>query len=260
MEWRDEAIILSVRPFGETDAILDLMTRHHGRHAGLVKGGAGRRQQGLLQPGNGVTATWRARLADQLGNFALEAGTHRAVHFMDEPLRLAALRAATALLAAALPEREPHAAAFEGLSALLDAAAETPPVELIAAYVVWELALLADLGFGLDLARCAVTGTHEDLTHVSPRTGRAVCRSAAAPYGERLLRLPVFLLGRQAGDPAPAEIIEGLALTAHFLERHVLWPQDKPLPPPRARLADGLAARCESARPKPPEEVLKPAP
>ncbi|NWH08595.1 MAG: DNA repair protein RecO [Alphaproteobacteria bacterium] len=242
MEWQDNALILSVRPFQETGVILELMSRLHGRHLGLVRGGVGRALRGVLQPGNGVMASWRARLADQLGSFQVELTEERASDFLHSPLLLAGLQSAACVLSGALPEREAHEPAYLGLTALLDAARVTRESDWAGLYVMWEMGLLSELGFGLDLSRCTVTGAMDDLTHVSPRTGRAVSRAAAAPYAEKLLRLPAFLLGRQAGEITPGDIRDGLMLTGHFLERHVLWPHEKPLPPVRARLAELAAA------------------
>lgn len=242
MEWQDDALILSVRPFQETGVILEVISRRHGRHLGLVRGGVGRALRGVLQPGNGVMASWRARIADQLGSFSVELSDERASDFLHSPLLLTGLQSAAAVLSGALPEREAHEPAYLGLTALLDAARVTRETDWAGLYVMWEMGLLSELGFGLDLSRCAVTGTMDDLTHVSPRTGRAVSRGAAAPYLDKLLRLPPFLLGRQAGELTPADIRDGLALTGHFLERHVLWPHEKPLPQVRTRLAELVVA------------------
>jgi DNA repair protein RecO (recombination protein O) len=224
IEWSDDAIVLSARRHGETAAIVSLLTRGHGRHAGLVHGGAGRRARGIYEPGNRVTAAWRARLSDHLGHYACELVESRAAALLDDALRLAALSAATALVDSALPEREPHARLFDSLDSLIDrlcAAASAPPWP--AQYVRFELDLLSDLGFGLDLSRCAATGREDDLAFVSPKTGRAVSAGAAEPYRDRLLPLPRFLTGRD--DPAaevPVDVIvTGLRLTGYFLDQHV---------------------------------------
>ena len=236
MEWHDQGIVLSARPHGESAVVLQLLTRAHGRHAGLVRGGQGRRARGVLQPGNRVAATWRARLADHLGSFACELEASHAARLMDDPDRLAALSAAAAVSERALPEREPHPACFEGLQALLEALEGDHWAE---AYVGWEMALLAELGFGLDLGSCAAGGANDQLAYVSPRTGRAVSLAAGEPYRDRLLALPGFLAGRGGGGTE--EVGQGLNLTGFFLERFVFAPQDRPLPPPRRRLAERFA-------------------
>ncbi|GAB4178065.1 MAG: DNA repair protein RecO [Thalassobaculales bacterium] len=235
MDWTDDGIVLSTRRHGETSAILVLLTREHGRHAGLVQGGAGTRAQALLQPGNRVAATWRGRLAEHLGQYRCELVEAVAARYLDDPLRLAGLAAACAVADQTLPEREPHPAAFEGLAALLELL-DSPA--WAAAYVQWELSLLAELGFGLDLSRCALTGGNDQLAYVSPRSGRAVSLSAAEPWRDRLLPLPGFLAGRGGGGAE--EILQGLALTGHFLDAHLFAPHDRPLPEPRGLLIDRL--------------------
>lgn len=237
MEWTDEALVLSARPYGEDAVILQLLTRGHGRHAGLMRGGQGRRSSGQVQPGNTVSATWRGRLPEQLGSYRCEAQGTPLGLLLDAPGPLAALSSALAMAETALPERAPLPGAYEGLQALLAALSEAHWAE---AYVVWEIQLLRLLGFGLDLTHCAVTGEDQDLIYVSPRSGRAVTRSAGEIYKERLLPLPGFLTGASAGGTA--EVAEGLRLTAHFLERSVCHPQNRSLPPARLRLSDRFAA------------------
>lgn len=239
MEWNDESVVLAARRHGEAAAYVELLTRAHGRHAGLVLGGWSRRQRGVLQPGNEVAARWRARLAEHLGTLTVELVRARASAHLDDPLRLAGLAAACATARAALPEREPHTPLYDGFLSLMDAI-ETSEV-WPAIYVRWEVELLKELGFGLDLRRCAVTGSGDDLAYVSPRTGRAVSRAAAAPYRERLLRLPAFLLASQAGEVDAASTADGLALTGHFLERHVFGQQAGRSPAARTRLVDRFA-------------------
>ncbi len=234
IDWTDRAVMLSARPFGEGKAVAQALTEAHGRHAGLVQGA--RRQAEALQPGTLATVRWRARLADQLGAFSCEAETVHAALWLDDPLRLAALQSACAVAELGLPEREPHPAAFLGLEALLETlASDAWP----AAYVGYELALLAELGFGLDLERCAVTGSRGDLAWVSPRSGRAVTREAGEPWKERLLALPGFLCG--ASGFTPGDIRAGLALTGYFFARHIAGPAERPLPAARLRLADCFA-------------------
>lgn len=224
IEWTDDAIVLSARRHGETAAIVSLLTRAHGRHAGLVHGGAGRRARGIYEPGNRVTAAWRARLSEHLGHFACELVASRAAALLDDALRLAALVAATAVVDAALPEREAHGRLFDSLDRLIDRLCATGSAAMWPAdYVRFELDLLSDLGFGLDLERCAVTGRADDLAFVSPKTGRAVSAAAAEPYRDRLLPLPGFLTRRDGADAAVAgeNILMGLHLTGYFLDRHV---------------------------------------
>jgi DNA repair protein RecO (recombination protein O) len=236
MEWTDEGIVLSARPHGEGGLIVALLTRAHGRHAGFVPGGGSRRSSAVWQPGNVVEVSWRARLAEQLGNYSGELRAPHAARALDSAVELAGLSAACAVLDAALPEREPHPAVFDGFSAFLGALGH-PGWPAI--YVRIELGLLQELGFGLDLTRCAATGTAEDLAYVSPKTGRAVSRGAAGPYKEKLLELPTFL--STGGLPVDAaELCKGFDLTGHFLERHVFWPHNKPLPAARARFMETL--------------------
>lgn len=232
MEWRDKGIVLTVRPHGETSAIVEILTEAQGRHAGLVKGARSRAMRPILQPGNTVTVTWRARLAEHLGMFQIEADHLGAGAVMDDRVALAGLNSACALAVMALPEREAHPAVHEGFELLL-AAFQNDDI-WPALYVRWEAGLLSDLGYGLDLKKCAVTGETEDLSHVSPRTGRAVCREEAAPYEAKLLKLPGFMRG--SGEIGEGDIARGLELTGYFLERRVLWPVDKQLPEARARL------------------------
>ncbi len=232
MEWQDDGIILSVKKHGESSAIVNLLTPTQGRHAGLVRGGFGKRLRGILQPGNKVQASWRARLPEHLGNFIIEPVTAYAANALADANRLAALSSACALIEASLPEREPHPAVLEGLEILLGSFEDDDVWPII--YVKWEIGLLTELGFGLDLTKCAATGTTGDLTHVSPRTGRAVSAAAAQPYKERLLALPGFLLD----SSVPANIDEGLRLTGYFLENHVFQHRDTELPSARRRLAD----------------------
>jgi DNA repair protein RecO (recombination protein O) len=242
MEWADQAIVLSVRPYGETSAIVEALTREHGRHLGLVHGGASRKAKAMLQSGNLLHVTWRARLNEQLGSFHVEPLRARAGALLERRDALAGLNAFAAIAAAVLPEREPHAGVYRAAELLLDAVAEQDFAHWAPLYVRWETGLLDELGFGLDLSRCAATGVTDDLIYVSPRSGRAVSRDAGKPYAERLLKLPPFLLGSQNAAPSPADILAGLKLTAYFLLDRVLQPHGKDLPQARIRLAE-LAAR-----------------
>ncbi len=247
MEWSDEGIVLSARAHGESSGILDALTRSHGRHLGLVRGGGASKGRAVLQPGNRVKLTWRGRLSEHLGTYVVELSVSRASDMFERRASLAGLNAFSAIAAAVLPEREPHEAAYEGADALLDAIAGHDFADWAPLFVRWEIGLLDELGFGLDLARCAATGATDDLIYVSPRTGRAVSRTSGEAYRDRLLRLPAFLLGSQAGAPGPADLLAGLTLTAHFLDSWVLSPHGKTVPEPRVRLADLAARAAESA-------------
>src|SRR5258707_4040291 len=230
MEWSDEAIVLSVRRHGESSGILEALTRSHGRHLGLVRGGSAPKGRALLQSGNRVKLTWRARLSENLGIYTVELAQSRASDMFERRAALTGLNAFAAVAAAVLPEREPHLAAFEGAETLLDTIAEHDFQDWAPFFVLWELGLLDELGFGLDLTRCAANGTADDLIYVSPRTGRAVSREAGGPYRDRMLSLPPFLLGRQAGDANPAHLFAALQLTVPFLDLWVLGPHDHPIP------------------------------
>jgi len=235
MEWRDQGVLLAVRKHGENSAIIEVFTAEHGRHAGVVRGASSRKMTPVLQPGAQLDVTWRARLADHLGSYNVEPLRSRAAAVMADRLTLSALNSICALLAFALPEREAHAALYQRSVTLFDLLGNTEGWPL--AYLRWELALLEDLGFGLDLRRCAVNGSRDDLAYVSPKSGRAVSTEGAGEWADRLLPLPLCLLGQ---GPAPdSEIIDGLRLTGHFLTHwlaHSLG--NKPLPAARQRFVD----------------------
>ena len=237
MEWRDEGIVLAARPHGEGAAVVQLLTRAHGRHAGLMHGGTSRRKRGVVEPGNYVDAVWRARLTEHLGRYTIEPTRHLAAQFMDDPARLVALSATCAVIEAVIPEREPHPGLFDATIALLDSISDGKPGIWPAVYIQWELGLLQELGFELDLASCASTGEVEDLIYVSPRSGRAVSRVAGHPYRKRMLDLPGFLRPDGRGSGADAEdFAAGLKLTGFFLARHAFDPLDRGLPAARERL------------------------
>jgi DNA repair protein RecO (recombination protein O) len=228
MQWTDDALVLSARRHGESGVILEAMTAGHGRHLGLVHGGRSRRMQPVLQPGNRVRLTWRARLDEGLGSFAVEPLESRLARLIASGLALNGLAHLGALLRL-LPERDPHPALYEAAGILvdhLDDAGIAPPL-----MVRFELAILAELGFGLDLGACAATGSNDALAYVSPRTGRAVSASAGEPFRDRLLTLPAFL--HAGGAPGPDGVAEGFTLTGYFLDRHVWGPRG--LGPPEAR-------------------------
>jgi DNA repair protein RecO (recombination protein O) len=236
MEWSDDAIVLSSRPLGENGTILELLTRDHGRYAGLVRGGASRRVKPTLQPGNSVHVGWRARLEEHLGSFSCELARARAGELMDSREALAGLNAFTSVTSAAMPEREAHAPVFLGGEILLDAMLTNDAAHWLPLYVRWEAGLLEALGFGLDLSECAATGAKSDLTYVSPKSGRAVSRDAAGIYASRLFRLPAFLLGNRGEGPTREETAAGLALTGYFLLERVLKPHGRQMPQARLRL------------------------
>ncbi|MGH7153856.1 MAG: DNA repair protein RecO [Acetobacteraceae bacterium] len=243
MEWDAPAIVLEVRLYGEGDAIAAVMTEPHGVHRGLARGGAGRAGSAVWQPGNLVQAHWVARLIDQLGSFSAELIHPSAALAMDDPLALAMLNALCAVAAGALPEREPHPRVFAGLLHLI---ARLPQgATMLPELVQWELGLLADLGYGLDLATCAVTSETTGLAWVSPKTGHAVTEAAAGTWKTRLLPLPPFLAGSDDHATA-ADWRDGLRLTGHFLARDAFGHQHRPLPLARQMLYDRVAALAES--------------
>lgn len=247
MQWEDEGIVLAARRHGESALIVHLLTRGHGRHAGLVRGGQGRKLRTVYQIGNRVAAVWKARLAEYLGALGGELLRGHAAHFIDDPARLACLAAAAALAQSALPEREPHPQAFAGLSTLLESLDADRGWAV--GYVEWELMLLTELGFGLDLSRCAATGETADLVYVSPRSGQAVSAAAGEPYRDKLLRLPHFLLVRaEQNTPSPQDVLDGLALTEYFLERRVFEPHGRRMPQARSRFIDLLRRMARISR------------
>ena len=247
MQWTDEGIVLGVKRHGEASAILELMTREHGRHAGLVRGGAGWRMRPILQPGNRVAATWRARLDEHLGNYTVEGLELAAASFFGSAQ---AVYGVTDLggLCRLLPERDPHPQLY---AALDDVLGRLTDPRLAGPHVVrFELQLLSELGFGLDLGACAATGTTVGLTYVSPKSGRAVSREAGEPWQDKLLRLPGFLGETPASEPSAAELGDGFAVTGFFLARHVFEPRGLALPDARASFISAIAnagARAHAA-------------
>lgn len=244
MDWRDQGALLSVRKHGETSVIIEVFTKEHGRHAGVVRGGNSRKIAPILQPGAQLDVAWRARLEEHIGSYSVEPLRSRASVLSDRTA-LAGLNAITSLLKFALPEREPHPVLYRQTQAMLDLLGtnEAWPT----AYLKWELALLEELGFALDLSACAVTGAMDGLAYVSPKTGRAVSSEGAGEWADKLLPLPSDLLG--VGSGKRENVVAGLTTTGFFLTHwlaHSLG--DKPLPEPRARLVDRLKREAADER------------
>ncbi len=239
MDFTEDAFVLAARSHGDTGVIVDLLTETHGRRAAYVAGGASRKMKPFLQPGARVVVEYRARTSEQLGSARLEPIGEGPSALFDDSLALTGLAAAAAVVQGALPEREPHPGVFLAFEALVSAFAL--PEVWPAIFVRFEAGLLEDLGFGMDLSRCAAPGTMDDLVDVSPRPGRAVSREAGAPYADKMLALPPFMLGAQAGL-GTGDVLAGFALTGHFLEQFVFHPQNRPLPPARERLLEKLSA------------------
>jgi DNA repair protein RecO (recombination protein O) len=236
MQWTDEGIVIGVRRHGEASAILELMTREHGRHLGMVRGGFGSRMKPILQTGNSVSASWRARLDEHLGNYTVEAMRQRASNFFAAPHAIYGVTHLAALMRL-LPERDPHAELFEVFEGILDRLED--PVLAAPLVVRFEMQMLTELGFGLDLEQCASNGTTDELIYVSPKSGRAVSREAGAPYADRMLRLPDFLRDNDI-EPAGRDLADGFALTGFFLARHVLEPRGQTLTDERAHFIAAL--------------------
>lgn len=243
MDWSDEGIFLFAKPLGEANAVAEFFTRAHGRHLGLVRGGRSRRIRPLLQPGNLIRVNWRARLSEHLGGINVELIEAHAARVFDDAMALAAI-GSLAGLARLLPERDPHPELYDATLLVLRTLGD--PDLWPSRLVRWELHLLQDLGFGLDLSACAATGAAEGLSYVSPRSGRAVSRDAGQPYCDRLLKLPAFLLDEVA-PAGEADILAGFALTGHFLTRDVLEPHGLSMPQARERLIDVLARAPKTA-------------
>ena len=237
MQWEAEALVLAARPHGESSAIVDVFSREQGRFAGLVRGGNSRRLRPILQPGNMVVATWRARLSEHLGTMTVDAGRAHAAEAMADAKALAGLSALCALMQIT-PERQAYPRLYDTLMLVLGAMDDEVmwPV-LLARY---EMALLEEIGFGLDLSCCAATGVVDELEYVSPRSGRAVSRAAAQPYLDKMFVLPQFLLDPSA-DASDEDVQKAMELTGHFLERRVYLPNGMKMPPARQRLVDILA-------------------
>lgn len=236
MEWSGEGYIISAKPHGETSVILNVFTPEHGVHAGLVRGGRSRRLRPLLQAGNKVSVAWRARLSEHLGAYTVEPLETRAAIMMDNRSSLAALNSICALIISGLPEREPYPRLYAVLEILIQNLADIDIWPAL--YVRFEIALLDALGYGLDFSRCAATGDIENLTHISPRSGRAVSANAAKPYLDKLLRLPSFLQG--GTTLKDDDIADGFALSGYFLTTRVFYTLNKNTPDARSRLEEVL--------------------
>ncbi len=231
--WSDHGYVLSARPHGEGGAVVSVLTENHGRHAAYVYGAQSTRKRAMLEPGTKVTITWKSRVADQLGAMDIEQERGLPHGIFDDPLKLSALMSACALCDSALPEREGHPGLFHGFETLSEMLAQDI---WAAAYIFWEIALLKELGFGLDFSRCAGGGDAKTLAYVSPKTGRAVSYAAGAPYKDKLLQLPSFL--KPNGGPLDdEEILKGLMMTGHFLEHWVYAQHTTGVPDARLRLA-----------------------
>ena len=249
MQWTDEGIVLGVKRHGESSVILELMTQERGRHLGLVRGGAGTRLRGVLQPGNSLHATWRARLDEHLGHYAVEGINLRAAGFLTEAHAVHGVTHLSALCRL-LAEREPHVRIHGALEAILDKIDD--PFAAATLIARFELTFLAELGFGLDLEACAATGTTADLIYVSPRSGRAVSRAAGEEYRDKLLRLPLFLRADDELSSA-ADLADAFTLTGFFLERHAFEPRGLPMPAERARFIAAITRVL-------PDVEIRPAP
>jgi DNA repair protein RecO (recombination protein O) len=240
MQWRGQGILLSVRRHGETSAIIEVFTPEQGRHAGVVRGGTSRKIAPILQPGAQLDVAWWARLDNHIGTFTVEPLHSRAAQVMNDRLALAGMLSVLALLRFALPERAPQPGLYARSLALLDMLGQSDLWPL--AYLRWEQALLDDMGFGLDLGACAVTGATTDLAYVSPKSGRAVSRAGAGEWASRLLPLPACLLGQGVGDLD--DVMQGLQVTGHFLLHHLAPGLGaSALPDARLRFVDALARR-----------------
>jgi DNA repair protein RecO (recombination protein O) len=238
MEWSEEGIVVGARRHGEADVIIEVLTAGHGRHMGLVKGGRSRRLRPVLQAGNTLSLTWRARLHEHLGNFRAEPVRERSSELMATRIGAFGLALAGAHLRL-IPERDPHPRLYDALAVMLDALdAPDRAAETMARF---ELLLLDELGFGLDLESCAATGTQDELIFVSPKSGRAVSREAGEPYQQRLLPLPAFLARPSTGDADQASLEAGFLLSGYFLERHVFDTRGESLPEVRLNFLRALS-------------------
>lgn len=243
MHWIDEGLVLSAQKYGESSLILHAVTRDHGRYAGLVRGGTGKRLRGILQPGNEVGLRWHGRLSEQLGTFTVEAKSSIGTFLFDQPLSLAASSSALSLLEKVMPEREPHPALFEATVLLIKNLAKDFEI-WGPLFVRWELGLLSELGYGLDLSECAATGAKDNLIYVSPKSGRAVSEAAGAEYHNRLLKLPAFLqipnADQRGINSLYQQVSDGLELTGSFLDKSLLSHYRQNVLPARERFLNAF--------------------
>lgn len=244
MQWSDQGIVLGVKRHGEGSAIVELMTPEHGRHLGLVRGGSSSRMRPVLQPGNTVSANWRARLDEHLGNYTIEGLRSRAAIFMGASHGVYGVTHLAALLRL-LPERDPHRDVYEVLETVLDQLGD--PERAGPLVVRFELMLLSELGFGLDLSQCAATGTVGDLAYVSPKSGRAVSRGAGDPWRDKLMPLPHFLLEDREEKPSATDVTNGFEITGFFLARHLYEPRGIPMPDARRQFISAILRALPSA-------------
>jgi DNA repair protein RecO (recombination protein O) len=243
MEWSEEGIVVGTRRHGETSIILEVVTSGHGRHLGLVRGGRSRRLRPVVQPGNTLALTWRARLDEHLGNFRVEPVAERSAELVASGIGAFGLALAAEHLRL-LPERDPHPRLYSALCVLLD---RLDRPALAAEFMArFEMLLLGELGFGLDLEACAATGSRDELIYVSPKSGRAVSRAAGAPFADRLLSLPSFLVRGAGEDDSPTGLDEALRLTGFFLERHVYEARGQKMPGSRARFLNAVRTAVEA--------------
>jgi DNA repair protein RecO (recombination protein O) len=244
MHWHDDGIVLGVRKHGEANAILELMTRAHGRHLGLVRGGAGSRLRPVLQPGNALRANWSARLDDHLGTYTVEGLNLRAGALLTRPHAVFAITHLGALVRL-LPERDPHEVIFDSLDTILDSLDD--PALAGTQVVHFEMQMLVELGFGLDLTFCAATGQTADLIYVSPKSGRAVSRAAGEAWRDRLLPLPAFLIGDYYEPPTAEDLAHGFTVTGYFLSRDVLEPRNLAFADARAHFIAAIGRALANA-------------
>lgn len=245
MQWTDKAIIINSRKYGESSGIISVLTHSHGLYKALVKGITGKKQCGIFQTGNLIDATWRGRLPEHLGNLSAELVTPYAALLLREQQKLAALSSVCAILEATLPEREVCSDIFELILKFIECL--NYDENWLHEYVKIELYLLAHLGFGLDLSECAATGTTNDLTYISPKSGRAVCTEAGAPYKSKLFSLPQFFISEENCLPPQTEIMEGLEICAYFLDKYIFSPHNNMLPIARTRFGEMMKSVSSSS-------------
>lgn len=237
MEWTDEGIVLSTKLHGENNVVLEVLTKEHGRHSGLVRGGRSKKNRPILQIGNQVSLIWKARLAEHLGFYTVELDKSPVGYLMDDRAALSGINS-LCTLAHLLPERDPYPGLYKA-SLLITQYIENKEIWPLL-LVRWEMELLNELGFGLDLSSCAATGTTDQLIYVSPKSGKAVSEAAGEPYKDKLLKLPNILSGYELQDSNPQQLKEAFTLTGYFLEKYILMPRDQHLPEVRKRMLDYL--------------------